>query len=618
MHHALYDGFAMGVLYEEMETYLRGEGPGKPVGFAPFLRYMTASRTEEADEHWRGLLGNFQPVSFIPGGVKEEVKRQNHVLKIASSMKLEEIERQLAHNSTSLLSVCQTAWAALLAHRAQNTDICLGSVVSGRTVPVEGLNRLVAPCFNTIPFRLRNLHRLSYLEACRVVQEQNVQAVPWQMTGLRRVQTLAGVEGGGLFDSLVLVQTEEREMDGRVWKVEEDRGGMDFPVVVEIVPRHGVEGGVLEVTVHTHDLPLDKAQVAKVAEAFDTFLTRALQQPREQIAPASLKSSWAAATLARRDAKSHGADSTTAAEDGAAWTDLEITVRSVIADFTTVPESEIGRGTSIYRLGLDSINAVQVATKLRAGGFRVVASEVLMHPSVRELAAWIGSKNTEKTAAGGRGKEFDFKGFEEQYREKIVRELGVQDEEVEGVYPCTPVQSGMLAQTTHSGGVEYVNSYTLQLGADVELERLRSAWGLVVRECPMLRAGFVGTERGFAVVVYTAASRTTVPWIDGGEEVKEGMSAAELATRPWRLEVLRGEGGCVLSSQHTTRCMMRSLFTSSSQTYKLRTSTAQCRSIPLSSLFWALSSTPTRKMTKKDGPASGQKKINSPSTASQT
>ncbi|KFX95387.1 hypothetical protein V490_03900, partial [Pseudogymnoascus sp. VKM F-3557] len=369
MHHALYDGFAMGVLYEEMETYLRGEGLGEPVSFAPFLRYMTASTTEEADEHWKALLGNFQPVSFIPEEV-QEMKRQNHVLKIASSMKLEQIEEKLAHNSTSLLSVCQTAWAALLAHRTTNTDICLGSVVSGRTVPVDGLNRLVAPCFNTIPFRLRNLHRLSYLEACRVVQEQNVQAVPWQMTGLRRVQALTGVEGGGLFDSLVLVQTEEREMDAQVWTVEEDRGGMDFPVVVEIVPRPAAEdGGVLEVTVHTHDLPLDKEQVAKVAEAFDTFLTQALTQPREQIVPADLKSSWASKTLARRDAKSRGAYSTTAADDGAAWTDLEITVRSVIAAFTTVPESEIGRGTSIYRLGLDSINAVQVATKLRAGGF---------------------------------------------------------------------------------------------------------------------------------------------------------------------------------------------------------------------------------------------------------
>ncbi|ELR06992.1 hypothetical protein GMDG_02314 [Pseudogymnoascus destructans 20631-21] len=571
MHHALYDGFAMGVLYEEMETYLRRGELGEAVGLAPFLRYMTSVNGEKADAHWRGLLQNFQPVSFTPSlekeeegrevkkETKEEVPRQNHVLTLPSSMSLSDIESHLAHHSASLLSVCQTAWASLLAHRSSTTDICLGSVVSGRTVPVEGLNRLVAPCFNTIPFRLRNLHRLSYLEAFRALQEQNVEAVEWQMTGLRRVQSLAGIEGGqGLFDTLILVQTPEREMDPAVWKVEENRGGMDFPVVVEIVPRPGAgEGGVLEVTLHIHDLPLGKEEVRRVLEKFDRFLKIALTGPREQIVPAAWKGEWAVTTQDRRDAKVRTADggAAAAAEEEAEWTDIEVVVRGVIAAFTTVPEKEIGRGTSIYRLGLDSINAVQVATALRGKGYTVVASEVLMHPSVRELSGWIAGKSTSSASAvtGGEVGEYDFKAFSDRHRATIIKELsrlGV-DCEVEGVYPCTPVQNGMLAQTMHSSGVEYVNSYTLQLGPDVELDRVREAWGVVVKACPTLRAGFVGTDKGFAVVVYEAA-RVEVPWVDGrGEEGTGGMGLSELARRPWWLEVLREEGEvCVKFTAH--------------------------------------------------------------------
>ncbi|KFY82964.1 hypothetical protein V500_10235, partial [Pseudogymnoascus sp. VKM F-4518 (FW-2643)] len=394
-----------------------------------------------------------------------------------------------------------------------------------------------------------NLHRLSYLEAFRTLQGQNAEAVPWQMTGLRRVQALAGVEGGeGLFDSLVLVQTPEREMDAGVWTIEEDRGGMDFPVVVEIVPCP--KRGVLEVTLHTHDLPLDKEEMAKVLKKFDNFLAKALREPREQIVPASQKGEWAAKTLERRDKRTRAGDVGAADETaGREWTDLELTVRGVVAAFTTVPEAEIGRGTSIWRLGLDSINAVQVATALRGVGYRIVASEVLMHPSVGALAGWIWGKSQDaNVGTGDEVGEYDFKGFEEQYRSKIVEELGglAADAEIEGVYPCTPVQSGMLAQTMHSSGVEYVNSYTLQLAPDVELEKLREAWEVVVKACPMLRAGFVGTEKGFAVVVYTAAT-ATVPWVEGSEVgkvgEKGGMGVAELARRPWRLEVLRREVG---------------------------------------------------------------------------
>ncbi|KAL5352222.1 hypothetical protein ACLOAV_002169 [Pseudogymnoascus australis] len=551
MHHALYDGFAMGVLYEEMEMCVAGRQAemGEAVSFAPFLRYVGAVRAERADAFWRGVVGGFCPVAFSPppsleGGAGEKVeatRRQNHVVKISASMSLKSIEERLAHHDASLLSVCQAAWASLLAHRASSTDVCLGSVVSGRTVPVEGLNRLVAPCFNTIPFRLRNLHRLSYLEAFRTLQGQNAEAVPWQMTGLRRVQNLAGVEGGeggGLFDTLVLVQTAEREMDGAVWSVEEDRGGMDFPVVVEIVPRPGVgAGGVLEVILHTHGLLLDEEGVREVVAEFDGFLEKALREPREQIVPAALKAEWAAKTAERRDRKARATVGSAVDEEaaGRAWTELEITVRGVIAAFTTVPEAEIGRGTSIYRLGLDSINAVQVATSLRGLGHKVAANEVLIHPSIGELAGWIAAKSVHPAMTStGEAKDFDFKTFDEQHRPRVVEELkalGVQAP-VEGVYPCTPVQSGMLAQTLRSGGVEYVNSYTLQLRADVSLERLRDAWGVVVKACPMLRAGFVGTGRGFAVVVFEA----------------DAAGIPDLAGRPWWLEV---RGGVVkFTAQH--------------------------------------------------------------------
>ncbi|KFY15223.1 hypothetical protein V492_02161 [Pseudogymnoascus sp. VKM F-4246] len=550
MHHALYDGFAMGLLYEEVERYLAGEKLGEAVRFGEFLRYVSeTAESGKGDAYWKSLLHNFQPVPFTPPSVeKEAVPRPNHVLKKALSMSLEDIENRLAHNSAPLLSVCQTAWAALLAHRTQVTDICLGSVVSGRTVPVEGLNRLVAPCFNTIPFRLRDLQRLSYLEAFRKLETQNAEVVEWQMAGLRRVQALAGVEGGeGLFDSLVLLQTAEREMDGSVWAIEEDRGGMDFPVVVEIVPNPG--RGVLEVTLHTHDLPLAEEEVRAVLENFDAFLTTALREPREQIVPPAQKGEWATKTQERRDKASRRSAESGEEETGKEWSELELKVRGVIAGFTTVKEEEIGRGTTIYRLGLDSINAVQVAMKLRGEGYKVSAGEVLMYPSVRELAGWIG--RADAAAAEGEVERveevYDFKSFEEKYRGKIERELGSElAREVQGVYPCTPVQSGMLALTLRGDGREYVNSYTLQLAPGVELERVKKAWEVVVERCEVLRAGFVGTGEGFGVVVYEKAQGEW--WVDGegSEGEKGGLGVQELARRPWYLQVLRGEGGVSL------------------------------------------------------------------------
>src|SRR3569833_4002754 len=47
------------------------------------------------------------------------------------------------------------------------------------------------------------------------------------------------------------------------------------------------------------------------------------------------------------------------------WSDLESTIRSVFSHLSSVPADHIDLYTTIYQLGLDSINAVQIAALLR-------------------------------------------------------------------------------------------------------------------------------------------------------------------------------------------------------------------------------------------------------------
>jgi hypothetical protein len=142
---------------------------------------------------------------------------------------------------------------------------------------------------------------MSFLEGIRALQEQNAEAVPWQMTGLRRMQALCGIEGEALLDSLVLVQVPAREMDREVWDLVDERGGMDFPVVLEIVP--DPKKDVLGLTLHTHLLPLEEEGVREILRGFDGFLTKVLVDPRAQMLDAEVKGEWAARTQERRDHK---------------------------------------------------------------------------------------------------------------------------------------------------------------------------------------------------------------------------------------------------------------------------------------------------------------------------
>ena len=544
MHHALYDGFAMSVLYSEIEANLSGQKLQAAPSFAPFLRYMTGVDESKSDAHWTSLLKDFAPVSFTN---MKAAEKQNHRMTAPLQVSLSTIEKQLKQHSTTLLSAVQAAWIATLSHTTQTTDLVFGNVVSGRTVPVPGLNDLVAPCFNTIPFRLNNIHKLSFLEAFRQLQAQNVDALPYQLTALRRIQGLANTEGKSLFDSLVLLQTPSTPLNDKIWAVEEDEGRMDLPVVVEIVPHPDTDK--LEVTVHVSGLPLGAKEVQDVLNTLQTFLTKALENPRQQIIPSSAhKQTFSTNTLALKNKKS----ATDETEGDKAWTATEEKVRDIIAKFTTVSKEDIKKSTSIYRLGLDSINAVQVATLLRNESWSVAASDVLQYPSIAALSAHIGSLSSsekkEKVA------EFDFASFGDKHKMNVLAKIGKEEEEVEDINPCTGVQSGMLAQTLHSGGKEYVNSFCMELADGTVVQKMKGAWETITKACEMLRTGFIGLEDQqypFAMVTY---KDLPLPWkevVSEAELADVAMDHKALEQAPWMLEHFkRGDKDIIRFTAH--------------------------------------------------------------------
>lgn len=59
------------------------------------------------------------------------------------------------------------------------------------------------------------------------------------------------------------------------------------------------------------------------------------------------------------------------------WTPVEIEICNVFAKLSNVKQSMIGLQTTVYRLGLDSISAVQIAAQLRHKGRNISPLDVL-------------------------------------------------------------------------------------------------------------------------------------------------------------------------------------------------------------------------------------------------
>ena len=63
--------------------------------------------------------------------------------------------------------------------------------------------------------------------------------------------------------------------------------------------------------------------------------------------------------------------------------------------------------------------------------------------------------------------------------------------QLESLYPLTPGQEGMYFQALlDQGSKAYLNQLTLQVDGDLDTERLRGAWGLLVARHSALRTAF--------------------------------------------------------------------------------------------------------------------------------
>ncbi|RDW69425.1 hypothetical protein BP6252_08445 [Coleophoma cylindrospora] len=533
IHHALYDGAALAILYEEIEALYNSKSLPSPVSFATFLQPMIRLDLEASDDFWQTTLGGCGP-TILQNAIQSPTTSNEtsaRVQRLNSKISLTALEACGKKYNTSTLAICHTAWSSLLSEQLQQTDICFGNVVSGRTLSLEGIERLVAPCFNTIPSRINSIHKLTYLEAFRKLQNLNAESLPFQLSPLRRIQSRFSPDGKRLFDTLFILQQPAKELDPSIWSMEEEDGIMDFPFVCEVVPIPVNDS--LEIILHTHCSSISSADAEKLLASFEEKLRTGLENPRRQILSTWVKDQIVAKETSQIERISESTESPISAKE---MSPTELQLREIISNYTTVPRENIGRTDSIFRLGLDSISTVQVATRLRKQGYKVLASDVLEHFTIAKLNKFLGQTSESESMQIS---SFDFATFDKDFRQTITSKYSIDLSQVEAVRPCTAVQQGMLAQSLYSDGKEYVNTISFELKPQESLERLKVAWETICKDHEMLRTGFACTDdsKNPFIMVTFKKDDFLLPWSEEGHRTDNVPFTDQLLHRPWSLQV---------------------------------------------------------------------------------
>ncbi|KAF9873683.1 peptide synthetase [Colletotrichum karsti] len=151
------------------------------------------------------------------------------------------------------------------------------------------------------------------------------------------------------------------------------------------------------------------------------------------------------------------------------------------------PES-ISASDHFFALGGNSITAIRLAGLARSSKYRLMFEDIFSFPVLSEMAS--------RTAADTRRVVEMPQAFEllpaDQYESVINNVLplyGIRKDEVEDIYPCTPLQEGLMAVTARNPGA-YISADTMDI-TETELPKLREAWAAAFEKFELLRTRII-------------------------------------------------------------------------------------------------------------------------------
>ncbi|KAK4139398.1 non-ribosomal peptide synthetase [Dichotomopilus funicola] len=462
-HHALYDGVAVEKLLHEVEKHVTGE-PLPPVPSSERFLEQSLKVTKSTDVFWLDHLAGYQPKFVLD---LQSNPSEPFDIRHSLDIPLSEVIAKTRDLGVSLLAVVQAGWAATLASIFQ--------------------------------VRMNLSRQPRNLDLLRAFHTLSAQLLQHQFTPLRRIRSLIpGNSESYLFDTLLLLQPSPRPLDSSIWTLERDHGETDVPLVCELTPDHHADA--LNIKIHTIE---SKAfPVGLVELIYDLFvhaLAHSLQFPGSRTSHVSLPSVLVerlSHVIYRRPAPTVAVEKPD--EPDEIWTNLEVTIRDVLAEFAARSPEHIRRETTIYQLGLDSISAVLVASALRKRGYEMLASDIITHPTCASLAQYLEARTPESSSR----QMYDIAAFQTQVWDQVL-DQGIPMTTIEAILPCTPLQSGMMAQFIKSGGRDYFNFINFDVGPGVDIKGLADAWGTVSRAHTILRTSIVPVEHddcAFAMV----------------------------------------------------------------------------------------------------------------------
>jgi amino acid adenylation domain-containing protein len=246
IHHALYDAWSLELLLDDLDTLLAAQPVFERPPFSEIVDgYLDGTLKFDdwsSKEYWKDHLAHLD-VRQVPNfHSRESPPKCLLIERMYTSIPTSTVEVAARRLSASPQSLFQAAYALVLGSYLGSQDVCFGSVFSGRTLPIVGIEDIVGPCLATLPVRIDVSTCTTLQDLVQEVNAANRKHLEHSTLPLRDIKSVSGVNPRQLlFDTLLIWQQTLHSYD-HVRKnvlLIDAIDNLEFNLTLEIIPGSG-------------------------------------------------------------------------------------------------------------------------------------------------------------------------------------------------------------------------------------------------------------------------------------------------------------------------------------------------------------------------------------------
>ncbi|ETV63712.1 hypothetical protein H257_19354 [Aphanomyces astaci] len=217
IHHVLYDGWTVPMLWDDLLDIVRGNQLADRPGFHRVVDFVQAQDEAATQEFWtsylRGVVASPLSSSTSSGHWNEAFQNSDSSLSLTSKASLKEVHEAARRLDVTTAEFVKFAWAATVRKYTRQDDVVFGQVMANRDIPVDGVDRILGPLVSTVPCRVQFNDSLSLASMLDSIRVERGAMTRFAHASLADIKKWSQVEGVKLMNSLFAFQNTPTATD---------------------------------------------------------------------------------------------------------------------------------------------------------------------------------------------------------------------------------------------------------------------------------------------------------------------------------------------------------------------------------------------------------------------